>query len=297
MSRRANAVVVGAGIAGVSATFHLAARQGVDDVVMVDPRPPLTLTSDKSTECYRNWWPNEPMVGLMNRSIDLLEAMAEESSDVFGLSRRGYLFVTSDAERLRAMVDQARITSGFSAGPVRRHPGPDPYADAADGVDILGPGDLREHFPYITDKAIGAVHVRRAGWFSAQQLGAWMVDQARAHGAELLSAEVTDIHVESGRVVGVSLSDGSSIGTETVIAATGPLSRPVASMAGVDLPLYSELHLKVAFKDHLGAIPKGAPMIIWSDPQRIEWSDEEREELGRMGREDVLGEMPIYCHG
>ncbi len=72
-------MVVGAGIAGVSATFHLAARQGVDDVVMVDPRPPLSLTSDKSTECYRNWWPNEPMVGLMNRSIDLLEDMAEES--------------------------------------------------------------------------------------------------------------------------------------------------------------------------------------------------------------------------
>jgi glycine/D-amino acid oxidase-like deaminating enzyme len=297
VSRQANVVVVGAGIAGVSATFHLAARQGVEDVVMIDPRPPLTLTSDKSTECYRNWWPNEPMVGLMNRSIDLLEDMAEESSDVFGLSKRGYLYVTSDTKRLRAMLDQAYITSGFSTGPVRRHPGSEPYAAAADGVDILGPGELREHFPYITDKAVGAVHVRRAGWFSAQQLGAWMIEQAKTQGAELVSAEVTGIHVESGRVAGVSLSDGSSIDTETVIAAAGPLSGPVASMAGVDLPLYSELHLKVAFRDHLGAIPKEAPMIIWSDPQQIDWSEEEREELGRMGREDVLGEMPIYCHG
>ena len=290
-------MVVGAGIAGVSAAFHLAVRQGVKDVVMVDPRPPLTLTSDKSTECYRNWWPDEPMVGLMNRSIDLLEEMAEESSDVFGLSKRGYLFVTSDAERLQAMVDEAHITSGFSAGPVRQHPGSVPYGDAGDGVDILGPAELGEHFPYITDKAVGAVHVRRAGWFSAQQLGIWMVEQARDHGAELVSAEVIDIHVESEQIVDVSLSDGSSIATDTVIAAAGPLSAPLASLAGVELPLYSELHLKVAFRDHLGAIPKEAPMIIWSDPQRIDWSDEERAELGRMGRSDILGEMPIYCHG
>jgi len=37
-------------------------------------------------------------------------------------------------------------------------------------------------------------------------------------------------------------------------------------------------------------------MTIWSDNQRIDWSDEERSELADMGRHDVLGEMPIYCH-
>ena len=79
MPPRADVVVIGAGIAGISTAYHLAVRHGVPRVTIVDPRPPLTLTSDKSTECYRNWWPNEPMVGLMNRSIDLLEEMAEKS--------------------------------------------------------------------------------------------------------------------------------------------------------------------------------------------------------------------------
>jgi len=67
----ADVVVIGAGIAGVSVAYHLGVLHEVDRVTVVDPRPPLTLTSDKSTECYRNWWPNAPMVGLMNRSIDL----------------------------------------------------------------------------------------------------------------------------------------------------------------------------------------------------------------------------------
>ena len=75
---QADIVICGAGIAGIAAARHLAAVSGVNRVVLVDERPPLTLTSDKSTECYRNWWPGpgNAMVALTNRSIDLLEDLA-----------------------------------------------------------------------------------------------------------------------------------------------------------------------------------------------------------------------------
>src|SRR5687768_9886167 len=72
----AEVVICGAGIAGIATAYHLT-RRGVTDVVLVDERPPLSLTSDKSTECYRNWWPGpgDAMVAAMNRSIDLLEEL------------------------------------------------------------------------------------------------------------------------------------------------------------------------------------------------------------------------------
>ena len=38
-------------------------------------------------------------------------------------------------------------------------------------------------------------------------------------------------------------------------------------------------------------------MFIWADQQRLDWSDEERSALEEMGRTDVTGDMPIYCHG
>ncbi|HEX6946768.1 MAG TPA: FAD-binding oxidoreductase [Acidimicrobiia bacterium] len=293
----ADAVVVGAGIAGVAAAHQLAVRRGVGRVVIVDPRPPLTLTSDKSTECYRNWWPNIPMVGLMNRSIDLLEEFSEESGGAFGLSRRGYLFVTADLVRLALMEAQADLITTFGAGAVRRHPGPDPYGDYPDGVDILDSAELRRHFPYLTPDAVGGVHVRRAGWFSAQQLGAWMLEESARHGATRIVDTVTSIQVPGDRVGGVSLAGGETIESPIVVAAAGPFSAHVAALAGVELPLKSELHLKVAFRDHLGVIPRDAPMVIWSDPQRIDWSDEEREGLAEMGRDDLLGDMPVFCHG
>lgn len=306
MTRSADVVVVGAGIAGVSVAYHLAVESGVGRVVVVDPRPPLTLTSDKSTECYRNWWPNRPMVGLMNRSIDLLEQMATESGNVFGLNRRGYLFVTADDERFHRMVEDAHHTSTLGAGPVRFHPGPIPYRESPtegfhgspEGADLLvGPETVRAHFPYLTEDLVGAVHVRRAGWLGAQQLGAWMLDRCREHGSELVSDEVGSIEVDGDAVRGVTLAGGDRIETRVVVDAAGPMAGAVAALAGVELPLFSELHLKVAFKEHRKVVPRDAPMFIWSDTQSLDWSDEERQALTDEGRDELLGEMPVFCHG
>src|SRR5689334_1144393 len=121
----ADVVICGAGIAGVAAAYHLAVRRGVTDIVLVDERPPLTLTSDKSAECYRNWWPGpgDAMVGLMNRSIDLLEDLARESGNVFRMNRRGYLYATADPARVPILVRAAEDAAARGAGPARLHAG------------------------------------------------------------------------------------------------------------------------------------------------------------------------------
>ncbi|HKX74213.1 MAG TPA: FAD-binding oxidoreductase [Acidimicrobiia bacterium] len=270
---KAGAVVAGAGIAGVSAAFHLA-RAGVEDVVIVDPRPPLSLTSDKSTECYRNWWPNQPMAGLMNRSIDLLEQYAEESNYAFHLNQRGYLFVTAQAWRAAALGAESEQRSHLQA---------DFYAD--------GPS-LRRRFPYLTEAAVAGLHARRAGWFSAQQLGAYMLASAR-----LLRGEVTGVETEGGRVVAVKVGQGDRLETPIFVNAAGPMLAPVGRLLDVDLPVYSELHLKVGFRDPQAVIPRDAPMLIWSDPQTLFWSSTEAHQLEVEGRTELLGTLPPGCHG
>ncbi|MFQ6032780.1 MAG: FAD-dependent oxidoreductase, partial [Candidatus Zixiibacteriota bacterium] len=74
----ADVVVCGAGIAGISAAYQLTVKHGIKNLVLIDEHAPLSVTSDKSTECYRNWWPGpgDAMVSLMNRSIDILEGLA-----------------------------------------------------------------------------------------------------------------------------------------------------------------------------------------------------------------------------
>ena len=295
-------VVVGAGICGIATAYHLAVRRGVPDVTIVDPRPPLTLTSDKSTECYRNWWPTAPMVALMNRSIDLLEEMTVASRDAFHMTRRGYLYVTAEPRRVDEMRTAAERSSRLGAGELRVHPGLVPYRpspeaglDAPAGADLFVDGDaLREVFGFLSPKVAGGIHVRRAGWLAAQQYGTWMLERALEAGARLVRDEV--VAIDGDRLRSVDLAGGDTVACDAVVAAPGPLLGQVGRFVGVDLPVHTETHLKLAFRDHLGVIPRDAPMCIWVDPQRIAWSDVERAGLAEMGRDDLLGELPGGCH-
>lgn len=292
----ADVVICGAGITGIAAAYHLAVKHGVKNVVLVDEREPLTFTSDKSTECYRNWWPGpgDTMVRFMNRSIDLLEELAHESDNYFGLNRRGYVFLTADPRQAAAFKQSAYEISQLGAGPVREHhglPGDPPYVPhAAEGFTgqpagadlVLEPTLIQERFPFITDKAIAMLHPRRCGWLSAQQLGMYLLAQARKHGVQLLNGCVADVAVANGRVesVEVTLDSGPAcIQTRCFVNAAGPYLRRTGRVLGLELPVINELHGKISIKDPLGIIPRDAPLVIWSDPVHLTWSDEEREEL------------------
>ena len=286
-------VICGAGIGGISAAYHLAVRQGVRDVLLVDERDPFSLTSDKSTECYRNWWPGpgDTMVRLMNRSIDIMEELARESDNVFHLSRRGYLFVTADPARIPDFERAAEEPCALGAGPLRIHSGrpgdpvytPAPatgFEDLPTGADlILDPPLIHKHFPFLSKDVIAALHTRRCGRLSAQQLGMYMLERARECGTRLLCARVEGVDVRGGRVRAVHLvsdSGSQTIATDIFINAAGPFVKQVGEMMGVDLPVYCELHDKIAYNDHLGIIPQSAPLYYWADAQRLPWSEEEQ---------------------
>ncbi len=295
-SLSADVVICGAGIGGVSAAYHLAARQGIKKVLLVDERPPLSLTSDKSTEAYRNWWPGpgDTMVRFMNRSIDLLENLAGESDNFFRMNRRGYVFLTADPKKAALMEQTAREISQLGAGPVRYHQGrpdnphysPSPrqgFDPQLRGADLVTDQALiQKHFPFISDKAIALLHPRRCGWLSAQQLGMYLLERAREHGARFLKGRVFEVAVSKGRIEGVHVQteDGTTrISTKAFVIAAGPLLKSVGAMIGIDLPVFNELHGKIAFNDPSGVISRDAPLMIWTDPTVLPWTEEERNEL------------------
>lgn len=312
---KARAVVCGAGIAGIAAAYHLSVKRGLRDVVIVDELPPLSLTSDKSTECYRNWWPGpgDAMVALTNRSIDLLEAIARESDNRILLNRRGYVFASADEARVESMRRSARASCALGAGELREHgadggasdyrPAPSAgFEDQPDGADfITNPALIRKHFPYLNPATCALVHARRCGWLSAQQLGMYMLEQARACGASLVQARVDSVDTTGGRIRGVRVVDESGtrdIATGVFVNAAGPFFRRVGEMAGVALPVFGESHVKLSFHDTRGALSQDAPLIIWNDPVHLAWREDEREALAadEEGRR-LLDEFPAGVHG
>jgi glycine/D-amino acid oxidase-like deaminating enzyme len=303
----ADIVICGAGMAGIATAYHLTVQQGMKNVIIVDERHPLSLTSDKSTECYRNWWPGpgDEMMRLMNRSIDLLEELADESDNFFDMNRRGYVFLTADPHHAQQMHSSAQAISQLGAGALRTssyQPAPAAgYAHQPTGADLLLNGDdIRHLYPFLTEDVCGMLHTRRCGWLSAQQLGMYLLRQAREHGAQLVKGRVVDVGVENGRIHTIHLHTSSgtqTISTRTFVNAAGPHLKQVGQMMGVALPVFCELHYKMSFDDHLGIIPRHVPMMIWQDPVTLAWSDEEREALAEFEETRYLLEpFPAGVH-
>jgi sarcosine oxidase, subunit beta len=92
---------------------------------------------------------------------------------------------------------------------------------------LIGNELIRKHFPCLTDKAVAALHVRRAGWLSAQQLGMYLLETARRSGVRFEAGKVTGVDVAGGRVQGVELSSGIRVQSPIFINAAGPFLRNV----------------------------------------------------------------------
>lgn len=309
MNLKANFVICGAGIAGVSTAYWLAVKYGQKNIVLVDYGEPLSLTSDKSSECYRNWWPDKAMIGLMNRSLDLMEELNLESKNAFPLNQRGYLYVTKDINSIPGLIENASQISSLGGGELRIHAGEaeqidyDPHPSDVNranmsGADILlSPKAIQSHFPFLSKQTVAILHARRAGWFSAQQFGSFLLRKARENGVSLIRGKVTGLTQVGGRIHTVQLEDGSIIHTDCFINAAGPFLSEVAALAETQLPIYCELHLKTMLRDHRGILPRSAPLIIDLDSELLPWSSDEKAILDEAPETRILtSKLPGGAH-
>jgi glycine/D-amino acid oxidase-like deaminating enzyme len=276
MASKAEVVVLGAGIAGVAAAYHLSVKQGIKRVVIVDEREPMTLTSDKGTQGYRNWWPgpDDTMLRMVSHSIDLMEDSAARSGNTFRMNRRGYLFATAMDSKVAELEATARQVSSYGMGELRVHRSPGAYiphraegfSDVPAGADLLLGDEARRAFPWLAADTIGALHIRRAGWVNGVAMGNWLLSKALGAGATFVRDKVVSIAALGGSVKSVELSSGERIATERLVIAAGPALPSVLEMMDLELPIFHELHSKVTMRDVRRTIPRDAPFVIWSDP-------------------------------
>ena len=288
-SHSAEAAVIGAGIAGIAAAYYLVKEQKVENVVLIDLRDPMSLTSAQSGENYRNWWPHPVMTAFTDHGISLLERIDEESGGRLNMTRGGYALVTRRSRPEDLIRDLHRGYEGSSAE-VRirdsaasdyRPPRRTPWSSAPDGVDVLLNQDLiRRTFPTYASDVATVIHIRRAGSISAQQLGQFMLEEILGRSARLIRAEVTGISARSPFDLELKSAAGAfEIRADKLVNAAGPFLRDIAAMLGEDLPVKCVYQQKIAFQDRAGAIARDMPFTIDLDQQTLAWSDEDRDLL------------------
>jgi glycine/D-amino acid oxidase-like deaminating enzyme len=124
------------------------------------------------------------------------------------------------------------------------------------------------------------IHIRRAGSFSAQQMGQFMLEQILGQGARLLRAQVTAVDAGPRFTLELAMPDGpKTLRAQRLVNAAGPFLQDVAAMLGETLAVSCVYQQKIAFEDRLGAIPRELPFSIDLDRQSLAWTDEDRELL------------------
>ena len=199
------------------------------------------------------------MTDFTNDSIDELDRLAAESDNAFNMTRGGYCLATRQTG-----VEETLATIPGDID-----------------VDVLTTGnDIRKSFPALSHDIRNVIHIRRGGDISGQQLGQYLLRKFSAAGGKRLLGEVTNIDDKDAyQLTVVAEGIAKKINAKIVINAAGPFVDRIAKMLGVNLPVKNIFQQKIAFEDHLRAIPRDMPFSIDLDAKQLNWSDEERSLL------------------
>lgn len=286
----AEIVIIGTGVVGIATAYYLCKKYKRKSVLLLDSRDPMSYTSAQSGDNYRNWWPSPLMTQFTNHSIDLMHDIARESSNSLQIKQRGYALATR-RKKIDDLLETLESNYKNSSGLIRVHNSPvssaytnslnDDWTRALDGVDIVSNKQLIQcSFPAYDDQIRNVLHIRRAGHFSSQQMGAYMLEQVKSFGCRRMRGHVKSIVKDGRYALEIRTVDKSlSLNADIVVNAAGPYVADVAQMLGVSLPVENIYHQKIAFEDRLMAVPRDQPFSIDLDETTLEWSDQEREAL------------------
>lgn len=215
-----DAIIVGAGIAGISAARALKAR-GLARVLVLEKGliSHAGATPRAAGAVFSSSWSPES-IHLALRSQVILKELAERSGGSFRYQRAGNLLLISEVQRPFAEF----IAAAHQAA------GGDARVIAADEVKALYPA-IR------TDDIHAALYNTMDAIVHPVQMAYALATAARAEGVEFYEgAPVERLALSDGRVTGVALR-GEVLAAPIVVVAAGMSSRPLLQASGLEIPL------------------------------------------------------------
>jgi len=235
-------IIVGAGIVGSSAAFHLAG-EGVR-VTLIEQTHPAGGPSGKSSALLHAFYLMPELSQLAIRGREILVSLPEVAGEGSFVTSVGMMWVcgkdnaatwSAAAERIRGEGAKMETLT------------PEAFAGAAPGFSMDGVALAIWEPEYGYADAFGATNaIARA---------------ARARGAGIMQNTAVAALVRKGdRIAGVALADGTMLEAETVVLAAGPWTRRLLATISLDLPLHVERHPMAV----LDAAGKARQVMPWA---------------------------------
>jgi sarcosine oxidase subunit beta len=239
-------VVVGAGVIGASAAYHLASR-GLGVVVLERAGAPGEGSTGRATGGFRAQFTTAVNVRLSLLSREKLLAFEAETGVDPGFGQCGYLFVARDAAELAALAAarEAQRAAGFD-----------------EAVEVA-PAEVARLNPALAlDGVAGGVFCASDGFIRPLEILRGYAEAARRLGARFeFGVGDVEFDVRAGRVEAVRTPAGT-LAPGCVVNAAGAWAALVARGAGVEVPVAPERR-QVAITEPFDGLPEAMPMTIF----------------------------------
>jgi sarcosine oxidase subunit beta len=240
---RAEVVVIGGGVVGTSAAFHLA-EAGVD-VLLLERDELASGSTSRAAGGVRAQFSDPVNIQLGLRSLEAFERFADRPGGEIDLVQHGYLFLLDNTDDVAAFQRNVAVQNELGV--------PSRMLDVAEACAMS---------PYVNPEGLlAATFSARDGHCTPEAVVAGYAAGARAHGATIRRhCTVTGIDVVDGAITGVR-TDAGTVGTGTVICAAGAWSARVGELAGVALPV-RPLRRQVVVSEPVADLPPELPFTI-----------------------------------
>jgi dimethylglycine dehydrogenase len=234
MKTEAKVVVIGGGIVGVSALYHLAKKGWGDEVVLLE-KSELTSGSTWHAAGLLPLFNMSYSVGQLHKySVKLYQQLEAETGLNVGFSKVGNLRLAMNSDRMDEYHQYAATARTI-------------------GVDVqfLSPAEVKSLWPLCeTDGLVGAIIHPDDGYIQPADLTQALARGARDRGATIyrntsvLGIEQTPsgrwrVHTDKGHIL-----------CEHVVSATGSYARQTGAMVGLDIPVMPVEHQFIVTEPH-----------------------------------------------
>ncbi|HZN03865.1 MAG TPA: FAD-binding oxidoreductase [Candidatus Polarisedimenticolia bacterium] len=246
--RKASVVIVGAGIMGASAAWHLAAR-GWRDILLLDRSPgPGEGSTGKATGGFRAQFETAVNVRLSLLSRAALRSFPEEIGVDSGYRPFGYLWIARHPAQMEALAAARRVQ----------------HAEGLHEAAAVTPGDIARINPAVSPEGIlGGAFCPTDGFLRARaMLDGYLAAAARLGARVEWGVEVTGFARDAEGRIATVRTVKESIAAGAVVNAAGAWAAETARAAGIDLPV-APLRRQVALTAPTDLLAEEMPMTIF----------------------------------
>ncbi len=240
--KKAEIVIIGAGIVGASVAYHLTKR-GAKNVLILERETKQGLGSTgKATGGVRAQFETEINIKMSLYSMDFFENCDFDCD----YEPRGYLFFATDENQFDYLRRNVEFQKKLGVK----------------DVEIVDRQTIAEICPILNvSDIVGGSFGGRDGFINPLAVMNGFTEKALENGAEIeLNTQVLAIETEGGKVKSI-LTNKGEIGCEKVVLCSGAWAREPAQTAGIDLPVTPQKR-HIVWAKSKNELPKNLPMII-----------------------------------